>query len=104
LYPKDWWDRPDPAKRKIGDPQKSDLHLAVGEALSHWAEVEDELGHLLAYMCLNQETLFLDPYLPAIFGSIENISARLKAFLLTHYPQPICCDTKHEHKDWTRVL
>ena len=80
LYPEKWWDRPDLDSRKIGDGPAETLYRAIGEAITHWTSVEDELGELLQSMCIDQETRIKDRYLGIVFGAIENVPNKVRAF------------------------
>lgn len=96
LYPTDWWDRPAPSARKVGDGGADILYKMIGKALTAWTEVEDELGKLLQSMCLDPETLMVDPYLGIVFGAIESVPSKIKAFeaaaaicLFPHWGVPV---------------
>lgn len=80
LYPADWWNRPDPNSRIVGNEPSEAIYSAIGEAITKWISVEDELGNLLQYMCIDQETLFVNRYLGIVFGAIENVPNKIKAF------------------------
>ena len=80
LFPKGWWGRPRLGDRKQGETSRESMYATVGHALSNWVEVEDKFAQLLLYMCIDQNTLFVSQYIDRIFGSIENMGGRIKAF------------------------
>jgi hypothetical protein len=79
LFPNDFWARPSPSMS--GDPDPSVTFAAVGQALSMWELIEEQLASLCLVFSGLAEDGKLNTAYRRLFGSIESSSARRAAIL-----------------------
>jgi hypothetical protein len=77
LFPPGYWDRPEP--RAKGDATVQPIQIAVGQALSVWEYLEDELSYLCILFADIQENGKGSRAVYRLFGSIESSIGRRKA-------------------------